>query len=570
MTYDAEQLLANQLNRDGVETSRWGRVQNSAYLVSEELGLVNLLTCSRDVYLIIFIRMIRLVAFHGIQLILIVYLKELDFDDRLVGLFMTLTFSGDLLTSFVLSIVADNVGRKNIFMLSSFIMLCTGVAFLFIKDHILLIVIAFIGIMTPGGDVGPFKSLESSSLASLVPYEKRSDIYAWYGFLAKCFASLGIMGAGYLVLFAQHRFGLDVVDAYRTVFVTYIVISAMMFITAMLLSPAVEWQSSEYDHATHKSSPQEVLEADSSHITVEEEYQEEQEEPDESDKETQEDILHMVQDSENSTSIETAAQISRKDSMSEVTPLLPISRTHQQSSTNPSHSSTSTNTNSDVFSMTSKTSNRAKVKESIKKIKSIRILPRLSRDSYITVIKLSLLFGLDSFASSFIGGSWQAYYILHKFKVQPAEVGSIFFVTGIIAGFMSLLGSTLCKRIGPILTMVVTHLPASILCAILPLAPTLRLTFILLVVRSCVQAMDAAPKQVFLSAIVPPNERTSVIGWVNVVKTLSHTLGPSVAGVFLSWDKQWMCFVFAGVLKVAYDLGIMVTFMEMNRDHHIH
>ena len=31
-------------------------------------------------------------------------------------------------------------------------------------------------------EVGPFRTVEQSSIASLVPHEKRSDIYAWYTF----------------------------------------------------------------------------------------------------------------------------------------------------------------------------------------------------------------------------------------------------------------------------------------------------------------------------------------------------------------------------------------------------
>ena len=40
-----------------------------------------------------------------------------------------------------------------------------------------------------------------------------------------------------------------------------------------------------------------------------------------------------------------------------------------------------------------------------------RLLPHLSPDTYLLVIKLSLLFGLDSFASSLTPISWISYYI---------------------------------------------------------------------------------------------------------------------------------------------------------------
>ncbi|CAH2350876.1 uncharacterized membrane protein [[Candida] railenensis] len=552
MPLDAEQLLSSHLNKDAHQGgSLWTRARRMTGVFSEELGFNSLMSCSRDIYLIIFMRMIRLVAFHGVQLILIIYLKELEFDDRLVGLFMTITHLGDLITSFFLSVIADNVGRRAIFKFSSVVMGLTGVAFLLVKTHGLLIFISFIGIMTPGGDVGPFKSIESSSLASLVPYEKRSDIYAWYGFLAKCFASLGILSAGYLIYFAEQVYGLSVIDSYRTIFVSYVVIAVLMYISSVLLSPAVEWENEtkKYKHVVVVTEDDEEEE-----ITVERSRSEDV--PQNEDTNSGEDEGEVEGQGQGQSQGE--AECEDQDEDHEQTHLL-SHRTSQYSLLS-SHSRVS------VHSRISHGS-RIIVESVLDKIKTTNLFPKLSHKSYITVLKLSLLFGLDAFASSFIGGSWQIYYILHKFKVQPSEVGSMFFVTGLIAGFMSLLGSTLCKRIGPIATMVITHLPASLLIMVLPIPRNLSLTFGVLVLRSCVQSMDAAPKQVFLTAIVPPNERTSVIGWVHVVQTLCHTVGPSIAGFFLSWDKQWISFVIAGILKVTYDMGIMVTFMHMNRQH---
>lgn len=556
MPLDAEQLLSSHLNKDVQQGgSLWTRIKRLAGVFSEELGFNSLMSCSRDIYLIIFMRMIRLVAFHGVQLILIIYLKELKFDDRLVGLFMTITHLGDLITSFFLLVIADNVGRRAIFKFSSMVMGLTGVAFLMVKTHGLLIFISFIGIMTPGGDVGPFKSIESSSLASLVPYEKRSDIYAWYGFLAKCFASLGILSAGYLIYFAEQVYGLSVIDSYRTIFVSYIVIAVLMYISSALLSPAVEWEN---ETKKYKNVVVVTEDDEEEEITVERSRSEDVPENENSDLGDGEDEAEGELEGQGQGEVEDLEEDNEQTHL--------LSHRTSQHSLLSSHSRVSAHSRVSVHSRISHGS-RIIVESVLDRIKTTNLFPKLSHKSYITVLKLSLLFGLDAFASSFIGGSWQIYYILHKFKVQPSEVGSMFFVTGLIAGFMSLLGSTLCKRIGPIATMVVTHLPASLLIMVLPIPRNLSLTFGVLVLRSCVQSMDAAPKQVFLTAIVPPNERTSVIGWVHVVQTLCHTVGPSIAGFFLSWDKQWISFVIAGILKVTYDLGIMITFMHMNRQH---
>lgn len=69
--------------------------------------------------------------------------------------------------------------------------------------------------------------------------------------------------------------------------------------------------------------------------------------------------------------------------------------------------------------------------------------------------------------------------------------------------------------------------------------------------------MDQAPRQAFLAAAVLAEERTAVMGLVNVVKTLSQSLGPVVTGMLAGRDLFWIAFVVAGALKLAYD-GLMV------------
>ena len=101
--------------------------------------------------------------------------------------------------------------------------------------------------------------------------------------------------------------------------------------------------------------------------------------------------------------------------------------------------------------------------------------------------------------------------------------------------------------------MVLTHLPSSLFLAFLPLAPTLPLTILFLVLRSAMSSMDQAPRSAFLSSVVLPRERTAVMGTVNVLKTLSQSAGPSVTGVLAGEGRFWVAFVVAGGLKAGDD-----------------
>ena len=73
--------------------------------------------------------------------------------------------------------------------------------------------------------------------------------------------------------------------------------------------------------------------------------------------------------------------------------------------------------------------------------------------------------------------------------------------------------------------------------------------------------MDQAPRQAFLAAAVLPGERTAVMGIVNVVKTLSQSLGPLITGALAGRGKFWIAFVVAGALKLGYDLLMLGLFL---------
>ena len=72
--------------------------------------------------------------------------------------------------------------------------------------------------------------------------------------------------------------------------------------------------------------------------------------------------------------------------------------------------------------------------------------------------------------------------------------------------------------------------------------------------------MDQAPRSAFLSLVVLPEERTAVMGIVNILKTLSQSSGPTVTGILAGRDHFWVAFVVAGSLKAAYDLMLLAFF----------
>lgn len=195
--------------------------------------------------------------------------------------------------------------------------------------------------------------------------------------------------------------------------------------------------------------------------------------------------------------------------------------------------------------------------------KSNTFLPQLSRETLTLVCKLGFLFAMDSLASGLIPAAWLVFFFNRKFGLREEKLGSLFFVTNIVSSASNLVSSSLARRIGLVKTMVFTHAPSSIALALIPIPSNLAFAMVLLIIRASISSMDQAPRQAFLAAAVLPTERTTVMGIVNVVKTLSQSIGPVITGRLAASGKFWVVFVIAGCLKLAYDgllLGMFLSY----------
>jgi Major Facilitator Superfamily len=195
----------------------------------------------------------------------------------------------------------------------------------------------------------------------------------------------------------------------------------------------------------------------------------------------------------------------------------------------------------------------------IGKFKSI--LPTLSPESASLVLRLCLLFAIDSIASGLTPASWITYWLNRKFLLAEGSLGTLFFVLNILSSASNLVASSIARRIGLIKTMVLTHIPASVALTLVPFPSSVVVVMALLIFRASTNSMDQAPRQAFLAAAVLPGERTAVMGIVNVVKTLSQSLGPVVTGILAGKGKFWVAFVVAGALKIAYDVLMLGMFL---------
>lgn len=204
--------------------------------LAHELGLATMSTAGKDVYIVIFTRYIRLFAYGAVALILAIYLQELGFSDEQIGLFMTLTLLGDVIISLLLTLIADALGRRRILLLGAAAMAISGAVFAMTSNYLALLVAAIIGVISPSGnEIGPFRAVEESTLAHLVPAGKRSDVYTWYVVLAVLGTSTGLAVGGVAVDHLSSKEDWTELDAYRAVFWIYTGVGCVKAVLTLFL-----------------------------------------------------------------------------------------------------------------------------------------------------------------------------------------------------------------------------------------------------------------------------------------------------------------------------------------------
>jgi hypothetical protein len=114
-----------------------------------ELGLTTLYRAPADTKILILQRFVRLFAYGGSTLILASYLSDLGVSDARIGLFMTLTLVGDVFISFLLTLVADQLGRRYILVLGAALMSVAGVVFGLSGNYWVLLAGAIVGVISP-------------------------------------------------------------------------------------------------------------------------------------------------------------------------------------------------------------------------------------------------------------------------------------------------------------------------------------------------------------------------------------------------------------------------------------
>ncbi|KAM7215745.1 Major facilitator superfamily domain containing protein [Rhypophila decipiens] len=181
-------------------------------------------------------------AYGASSLILAMFFAELQISDSRIGLFMTLTLLGDVVLSLILTLIADKVGRRRTLFAGSALMIMSGVIFALCENYWVLLFAAIVGVISAtGGDFGPFRAIEESTVSELTCRGTRNDVLVWYVTTASIGSAVGTEVAGRVIEWlTEVEDGWSLLDAYHAIFWLYALMGSVNMASVLFLSEKCE------------------------------------------------------------------------------------------------------------------------------------------------------------------------------------------------------------------------------------------------------------------------------------------------------------------------------------------
>jgi MFS family permease len=188
---------------------------------------------------------------------------------------------------------------------------------------------------------------------------------------------------------------------------------------------------------------------------------------------------------------------------------------------------------------------------------------RLSPASRSILWKISSLFVFDSFAGGFLTTALLSFFFYERFGVGVATIGPLFFVARVANALSHVAAAWLAGRIGLVNTMVLTHIPSSLLLVTVAFAPSFPVAAAFFILREGLVEMDVPTRQSYVMAVVRPEERTVASGVTHLARMAAWAVAPAFAGLLMEDVSLVVPLVVAAAMKVVYDLLLWRAFRNV-------
>lgn len=180
------------------------------------------------------------------------------------------------------------------------------------------------------------------------------------------------------------------------------------------------------------------------------------------------------------------------------------------------------------------------------------------------ILKLSGLFGVDSFAGGMIFDAFFALWMVDKYGMNEGTIAAIMIATQGLNLVSIWLAPSVAKRIGLLNTFVWTQVAANVCLLAFAFSPTVIIAAGFWMLRGIFDEMDVPTRQSYMMALVPPEERTVMAGSANLGRGLGRMPSSTATGFLWAGTYTVAPWLIGGGLKLAYNFAIYFSFRNVN------
>ena len=188
---------------------------------------------------------------------------------------------------------------------------------------------------------------------------------------------------------------------------------------------------------------------------------------------------------------------------------------------------------------------------------------KMPRSARIIVIKLSILFSLDSLGGGFMVTAFMSYFFASNFGMTARAIGVIFFIAQLLNSVSIMLAAPAARRLGLILTMAGSQGIANSMMILMALTDNLALAVFFFMARELINDMDIPTRQAYSMAIVPPEARVATAGVTNLGRTAAQTVAPLIAGPIAQTAALGVPIIIGAVIKLLYNAALYIMFRSV-------
>lgn len=176
------------------------------------------------------------------------------------------------------------------------------------------------------------------------------------------------------------------------------------------------------------------------------------------------------------------------------------------------------------------------------------------------ILRISALFGLDSFSGGLIFDTFFAIWLFTQFGVNEGTVGAVLIATQ-VANLVSIwLAPKVASRFGLLNTLVFTQVASNLCLLGFVFAPGLAIAVTLWIMRGLFDEMDVPTRQSYVMSIVPEGERDVMAATNNLGRGIGRLPSTTVTGALWASSITVAPWITAAGLKLTYNLAVYMAF----------